>query len=376
MDRTDGGNSANDSASMTSPFAGNLPTVGNPWVLPAEQDVGGWGSPNNSSHYYYDNDTNFVNPNIEEQAVYEGDTESKATAGETSYSSEGRFMYNEPGCSNPYDASLTCCYRMEDSCTGPFRPKAYKYNPSRPPWSWKEGKLCLACPRPIVHVPVIQEVQRRDKIVEIPQLEVIDAVQPKVYKQGVQHDVPQFDVEVRERKVDIPLVKYVDREVVVPVVTGYTHKFVPKWEIREVPRPVVKYTGEQQIIHVEVPQVKFVDKVVEREVIVDTVEKKVPKIIDEIKYVDTVKYVWKPIEKTVYVNRYVPKFDVDLECPPPLIVPYPIKSYRDAPAVFCRKSLPSSGLPIHGTTSSTTVILANADDQYEKLENLGGEPSG
>lgn len=127
-------------------------------------------------------------------------------------------------------------------------------------------------------------------------------------------------------------------EVLVPIVTGYTHKFVPKWEIREVPRPVVKYVGEQETIEVEVPQVKFVDRVVEKEVVVDTIEKKVPKIIEVPKYVDTVKYVWTPVEKIVHVERFVPKFDVSLECPAPLIVPYPVQKVTEMPAVMVRKS--------------------------------------
>ena len=202
----------------------------------------------------------------------------------------------------------------------------------------RDGKLKLKCPQPVVPVPVLQEVHRRDKIIEIPHIDVVDAIKPKVYNQGVQHDVPNMRVTLDEKVIEIPNVKIVEREVVVPVVTGYTHKFVPKWEIREVPRPVVKYIGEQELIEVEVPQVKFVDKIVEREVVVDTIEKKVPKIIEVPKYVEQVKYVWKPMEKIVHRERFVPKFDVAIECPAPLIVPYPVQSVKEMPAVMMRKS--------------------------------------
>lgn len=213
------------------------------------------------------------------------------------------------------------------------------HHPGQALWTWsREGRLKLTCEQPIVPVPVIQEVHRRDKIIEVPQVDVVDAVKPRVYNQGVEHEVPKMHIDAQPITLDIPKYKYVEKEVLVPIVTGYTHKFVPKWEIREVPRPVVKYVGEQDTIEVEVPQVKFVDRVVEKEVVVDTIEKKVPKIIEVPKYVDTVKYVWKPVEKIVHVERFVPKFDVSLECPAPLIVPYPVQKVTEMPAVMVRKN--------------------------------------
>lgn len=47
---------------------------------------------------------------------------------------------------------------------------------------------------------------------------------------------------------------------------------------------------------------------------------------------------WKPVEKIVHVERFVPKFDVSLECPAPLIVPYPVQKVTEMPAVMIRKN--------------------------------------
>ncbi|SOS80524.1 inner membrane complex protein 1k, putative [Plasmodium sp. gorilla clade G1] len=206
-------------------------------------------------------------------------------------------------------------------------------------WSWtNDGKLKLLCSQPIIPVSVVQGILRRDKIILIPQVEVTDVVTPKVYNQNIKHDVPTLNIEIMKSNVNIPNVKYVDKEIIIPIITGYTHKFVPKWDIHEVPRPVVKYIGEQKIVEVEVPEIKYIDKFVEREVIVDTVEKRVPKIIEVPKYVDEVKYVWKPIEKIVYVQKLIPKFDVNLECPPPLIVPYPVQRIKQISPVMVKKN--------------------------------------
>lgn len=244
----------------------------------------------------------------------------------------------QPGaCGNLFGA---CCPGGEGMGTSSvhFRPGLTENM-----WRWtRDGKLQLSCGQPIVPVPVIQEIHRRDKIIEVPQVDVVDAVKPKVFNQGVEHEVPLMQIHADHEFFDVEQIRYVEKEVVVPIVTGFTHKFVPKWEIREVPRPVVKYVGKQEEIEVEVPQVQFVDKVVEKEVVVDTIEKKIPKIIEVPKYVDTVKYVWKPVEKVVHVERFVPVFDVSLECPAPLIVPYPVQAVKEMPAVMVRKAVPGA----------------------------------
>ncbi|PHJ22662.1 alveolin domain containing intermediate filament imc6 [Cystoisospora suis] len=241
-------------------------------------------------------------------------------------------------CGNLFGACCPGAPSESYPTSTPFRPGLTENM-----WRWtRDGKLQLSCGQPIVPVPVIQEIHRRDKIIEVPQVDVVDAVKPKVFNQGVEHEVPLMQIHADHEFFDVEQIRYVEKEVVVPIVTGFTHKFVPKWEIREVPRPVVKYVGKQDEIEVEVPQVQFVDKVVEKEVVVDTIEKKIPKIIEVPKYVDTVKYVWKPVEKIVHVERFVPVFDVSLECPAPLIVPYPVQAVKEMPAVMVRKAVPGA----------------------------------
>ncbi|XP_022589452.2 uncharacterized protein LOC34623090 [Cyclospora cayetanensis] len=200
----------------------------------------------------------------------------------------------------------------------------------------------LQADQPVVAVPVYQEIQKRDKYIEVPQVEVRDSIVPKVYNQSAVHDVPRVQVACGERGVAIEKETIVEKDVDVPVRVGYAPHFVPKWDIREVPRPVPKYEGEQQVIEVEVPQIEYKDTYVEKEVVVDIQEKIVPKVTEVVKEVEVMQYEWKEKYQDVPVYKYVPKFDVELECPPPLIVPYPETRYvHDEPQTsspFCRWS--------------------------------------
>ncbi|CAA9989921.1 inner membrane complex protein 1k, putative [Plasmodium knowlesi strain H] len=276
------------------------------------------------------------------------------------------FEVNEmriPGQVSPYhmpqDDTSSEKETLYDENGLPIRTNSNEQESDKKLWSWtNDGKLKLLCSQPIIPVSVVQGILRRDKIILIPQVEVTDFVVPKIYNQNIKHDVPKLDLKVKCSNVEIPNVKYVEKEIIIPIITGYTHKFIPKWDVHEVPRPVVKYIGEQKIVEVEVPEIKYIDKIVEREVVVDTVQKRVPKIIEVPKYVDEVKYVWKPIEKIVYIQKLVPKFDVNLECPPPLIVPYPVQTVKQIPPVMIRKDVkfpdcdytdfnsPSGSLPV------------------------------
>ncbi|CDJ43025.1 hypothetical protein, conserved [Eimeria tenella] len=196
----------------------------------------------------------------------------------------------------------------------------------------QRAHIRLQADQPVVPVPVYQEIQKRDKYIEVPQVEVKDSIVPKVYNQSAVHDVPKVHVECGERNVAIESEKIVEREVDVPIHVGYAPQFVPKWDIREVPRPVPKYEGEQQIIEVEVPQIEYKDTYVEKEVVVDIKEKIVPKVTEVVKEVEVMQYEWKEKYQDVPVYKYVPKFDVELDCPPPLIVPYTETRYvQDEP---------------------------------------------
>ncbi|CDI77359.1 hypothetical protein, conserved [Eimeria acervulina] len=196
----------------------------------------------------------------------------------------------------------------------------------------QRAHIRLQADQPVIPVPVYQEIQKRDKYIEVPQVEVKDSIVPKVYNQSAVHDVPKVHVDCGERNLAIETEKIIERDVDVPVHVGYAPQFVPKWDIREVPRPVPKYEGEQQIIEVEVPQIEYKDTYVEKEVVVDVKEKIVPKVTEVVKEVEVMQYEWKEKYQDVPVYKYVPKFDVELDCPPPLIVPYTETRYvQDEP---------------------------------------------
>lgn len=205
--------------------------------------------------------------------------------------------------------------------------------PSPEPESTVERlNIRLQADQPIVPVPVYQEIYKRDKFIEIPQVEVRDTIIPRVYNQAAVHEIPRLDVAFQENSVELKATKETEREVEVPVLVGYSPQFVPKWDVREVPRPVPKYEGEQQVIEVEVPQIEYKDVYVEKEVIVDVKETVIPKVTEVVKEVEVMKYEWKERQQDVPVYKYVPKFDVELDCPPAMIVPYPeLRIVKDPP---------------------------------------------
>lgn len=69
----------------------------------------------------------------------------------------------------------------------------------------------LQADQPVVAVPVYQEIQKRDKYIEVPQVEVRDSIVPKVYNQSAVHDVPKVQVACGERGVAIENEKIVER---------------------------------------------------------------------------------------------------------------------------------------------------------------------
>lgn len=69
----------------------------------------------------------------------------------------------------------------------------------------------LQADQPVIAVPVYQEIQKRDKYIEVPQIEVTDNVVPKVYNRSAVHDVPKCDVVYGEQDVSIEKEKIVER---------------------------------------------------------------------------------------------------------------------------------------------------------------------
>ncbi|SOV77554.1 Pf77 protein [Plasmodium reichenowi] len=188
--------------------------------------------------------------------------------------------------------------------------------------------------QPVFSVPVYQDKYIRDKIVECVNYEIQDVVQPTFYSQETKHDVPTVELLYKEKKVNIPQEKIIEKPVEVDMPIGYTPVFSPTWDVREIPRVIPKYEGEQKIIQVEIPQIKYVDKFVEKEIIVDIKEKIIPRINEVEKEIDVVKYKWKEKYQDVPVCKYVPKIDVELDCPPPLIVPYPAVHFHNTSEVM------------------------------------------
>lgn len=69
----------------------------------------------------------------------------------------------------------------------------------------------LQADQPVVAVPVYQEVQKRDKYIEVPQVEVKDTIIPKIYNQSAVHDVPKVQIALGERGVSIEKEKIVEK---------------------------------------------------------------------------------------------------------------------------------------------------------------------
>ena len=69
----------------------------------------------------------------------------------------------------------------------------------------------LQADQPVVAVPVYQEIQKRDKYIEVPQIELRDSIVPKVYNQSAVHDVPKVQVACGEKGVSIETQKIIER---------------------------------------------------------------------------------------------------------------------------------------------------------------------
>lgn len=188
----------------------------------------------------------------------------------------------------------------------------------------RAGKYVIPATRPVIPVPVHQEIQRRDRVIEVPKTVVVDKITPKIHTREVLHEVPNLHISMREKSVIIPDLEVVEKEVEVPVPVGMTFRVEAKWDVREVPKVFPKYVGNQQNILIEVPQVRVVDKYVETEIPVYVGEKLVKKeVIQEVPY-EVLEYAYKEVEEEVPVLTYKPVIDVEIDIPPPLVVPVPM----------------------------------------------------
>jgi len=183
----------------------------------------------------------------------------------------------------------------------------------------------LPAQRPIVPVPVYQEIHKKQRIVEVPQTVITDKVIPRLYHQEVFYEVPRLSLQFREKHIDFERTEFRERLFEVPVAVGYNYKVVPKWEIREVPKCVPRYVGEQQVIEIEVPQIQIRDVPLETEIPIYVGEKRVKKEVHEEEPVERIEYKYVEKEQEVAIFKYKPVFDVEVDIPPPLVVPIPIQ---------------------------------------------------
>ncbi|KAK6588936.1 articulin family [Cryptosporidium xiaoi] len=225
---------------------------------------------------------------------------------------------------------------------------------------------------PLITVPVVQEIQRRDKIIEVPQTIIKDKILPKIYHQEVIHEVPKLEVEVQEKEVEVPNVTVVEKVVDLEHIVGFNPKYVPTWEVREVPKLVPKFVGEQKVLYIEISQIQYVDKVTEKEVVVDVVDKVVPKVVEIEEPIEVIRYKWKEVYDDIPVVKYIPKFDVEVVCPAPVIVPYVQPEIKDLPPVKVtvgpdgretnmsqEYSIPNNSVPSPNSLSSVNLAQVN-----------------
>lgn len=172
-----------------------------------------------------------------------------------------------------------------------------------PPAGVHNGEFCAGAPMAgfvedggVIYVPMINQTIRRNRIVEVPEVHVIEKFVPKITFQDVIKKVPKTEVQWVEKIVEVPEVKVVDKIVEVPQI-HQVQRFVPRVEIQEVVRHVPKYHVQKIEKYVEVPQIQVVEKFVE-----------VPQIHEVIKYQEKIKFVDVPVERI----RRVPKVEVKI----------------------------------------------------------------
>lgn len=188
-------------------------------------------------------------------------------------------------------------------------------------WCQPTNKCVVTASQPVIPVPVMQEIHKKERIIEVDQTVVTDKVVPKLYHQEVFYEVPRLAIDVREKRVDVPKLEIVEEPREINVAVGFNFKLQPMWDLREVPRVFPKYAGKQEVIEVGIPQVQIVDKKVENEVPIYVGEKVVEKEVVEEQGVEVVQYKYVRKEEEVPVYKYRPVFDVDVSIPPPVIVP-------------------------------------------------------
>ncbi|KAH7648119.1 membrane skeletal [Cryptosporidium bovis] len=192
-------------------------------------------------------------------------------------SKERRLMMNE-----------LCCINKEDDVNNLEIASQYGLNDNN-----EEGKESISSPRnaQIVTVPLVQEVNVRDRIIEVPEVHIKQKIKQKVIIKDVIRKVPKQEIRYVDKIVEVPEIRVVDKFVSKPV-TKYVEKHIPKIEVREIVKEVPKIEVQYVEKIVEVPEIRIVDKIVE-----------IPTIHHVIKEVPRIEFKEIQVEKIVKVPK-------------------------------------------------------------------------
>ncbi|EEA05160.1 uncharacterized protein CMU_042330 [Cryptosporidium muris RN66] len=185
----------------------------------------------------------------------------------------------------------------------------------------------------VVKVPLVQEVNVRERIIEVPEVHLKQKIKPKVIVKDVIRKIPKEEIIYKEKIVEVPEIRVIDKYVSKPV-TKYIERIVPKIEYKEIIKEVPKIEIQYVEKIVEVPEIKIVDKIVEVPKIHHIV-KEVPKI--EVEDVQIEKIVQVPkveiqlVEKERYVLGPVEYIDIPIERITLKPVPYIIEKVVEVP---------------------------------------------
>jgi len=167
----------------------------------------------------------------------------------------------------------------------------------------------------VVEVP---EPQIIDRIVEVPQVQEVIKEVPKIEVQMITREVPKIEVRQMERFVDVPQIHVQDRFVEVTQVREVVRK-VPRIEVHEIPIERIIQVPKKVIQEIEQPVYRPVPTMVRV-----PVEREIPVPKVQVQTVEVVKQIPVPqiVDVEVDVPQYVPQY-IDIEPQRPTAVAMP-----------------------------------------------------
>lgn len=94
----------------------------------------------------------------------------------------------------------------------PFLPPSYG--------ALSTSRCVVPAQQPVVPIPIYQEIQKKDRIVEIPMTIIKDKIFPKIWNQQVQYEVPKLDIKLNTKTIDLPKVEFTEKTIEIPVPVG------------------------------------------------------------------------------------------------------------------------------------------------------------